>query len=87
MDRKKALGVVREVALDSVPPLRRRAYAFIEDNDNAETADVATSLGLPTTTTRRILEDLAAHGLIARHSQGQGKADRWKRTAWAAEAD
>ena len=85
MDRKKALTVVEDVALDSVPPLRRRAYAFIENNDNAETKDVATSLGLPTTTTRRILEDLAAHGLIARQSEGQGKADRWKRTAWAAE--
>ena len=89
MDRKKALAVVEDVALDSVPPLRRRAYDFIEENDNAETTDVATNLGLPTTTTRRILEDLAAHGLISRHPQGQGKADRWKRTAWAAaeEAD
>ena len=50
---------------------------------------MATNLGLPTTTTRRILEELAAHGLIARQSEGQGKADRWKRTAWAAaeEAD
>ena len=47
-----------------MPPLRRRAYDFIEYNDNAETTDVATNLGLPTTTTRRILEDLAAHGLI-----------------------
>ena len=89
MDRKKALAVVEDVALDSVPPLRRRAYTFVEENDNAETTDVATNLGLPTTTTRRILEDLAAHGLISRHPQGQGKADRWKRTAWAAaeEAD
>jgi hypothetical protein len=84
MDRKKALAVVGDVALDSVPPLRRRAYDFIETNDNAETTDVATNLGLPTTTTRRILEDLAAHGLISRHPQGQGKADRWKRTGWAA---
>ena len=84
MDRKKALAVVQDVALDLVPPLRRRAYDFIEENDAAETTDVATNLGLPTTTTRRILEDLAAHGLISRQPQGQGKADRWKQTAWAA---
>ena len=86
MDRKKALAVVEEVALNSVPPLRRRAYAFIDEKKDkgAETTDVATSLGLPTTTTRRILEDLAAHGLIARRPQGKGKADRWKRTAWKA---
>jgi DNA-binding IclR family transcriptional regulator len=51
------------------------------------TTDVAANLGLPTTTTRRILEDLAAHGLISRHPQGQGKADRWKRTTWAAEEE
>jgi hypothetical protein len=88
MDRTAALAVVKDVALDSAPPLRRRAYAFVEENDNAETTDVATNLGLPTTTTRRILEDLAAHGLIARHSQGQGKADCWSLTDWeAAEED
>ena len=39
-------------------------------------------LGLPTTTTRRILEDLAAHGLVVRTSQGQGKPDLWQRADW-----
>jgi hypothetical protein len=85
MDRTKALTVVTEVALDSVPPLRRRAYDCVYKYGNVETADVAIDLGLPTNTARRILEDLASHGLVIRHSQGPGKADVWDRTDWEAE--
>jgi DNA-binding IclR family transcriptional regulator len=48
-------------------------------HETVETAKVATALGLPTNTARRILEDLAAYGLAIRQSQGQGKADIWKR--------
>jgi hypothetical protein len=33
-------------------------------------------------TTRRVLEDLAAYGLITRQSQGQGKPDLWLRAKW-----
>jgi hypothetical protein len=86
MDRTGALKIVTEVALDSVPPLRRQAYDWIYDNDEKgkfiKTKEVATNLGLPTTTAKRILEDLAAHGLVKRKSDGQGKADLWKRTDW-----
>ena len=89
MDRKKALAVVKKVALDSVPPLRRSAYdcvrKYSERNDPVETADVGIELGLPTNTARRILEDLAGHGLIVRRSQGQGKPDLWDKLPWEAE--
>jgi hypothetical protein len=89
MERKKALAVVKKVALDSVPPLRRSAYdcvrKYSERYDPVETADVAIELGLPTNTARRILEDLAGHGLIVRRSQGQGKPDLWDRLPWEAE--
>jgi hypothetical protein len=85
VDRATALGVVTTVALDSVPPLRRRAYECVCKYRNVETADVAIALGLPTNTTRRILEELAAHNLITRRSQGQGKADLWDRANWEAE--
>src|SRR5262249_44719643 len=64
MDRKQALTIVEEVALDSVPPLRRRAYDCICKYSNVETTDVAIELGLPTGSARRILEDLEAHGLV-----------------------
>ena len=50
-----------------------------------ETSHVATALALPTNTTRRILEDLAAYGLVTRESQGPGKADLWNRANWDTE--
>jgi hypothetical protein len=85
MDRKEALKIVTEVALDSVPPLRRRAYDTVCKYSNVETADVAIALDLPTNTARRILEDLAAHGLIVRISQGPGKPDLWNKSTWEAD--
>jgi hypothetical protein len=91
IDRTKALAIVKRVALDSVPPLRRRAYNCVvkystaNPPDPVETADVAIDLGLPTNTARRILEDLAAPGLVIRRSQGQGKADIWDAAPWEAE--
>jgi hypothetical protein len=89
MDRKAALKVVEEVALDSVPPLRRRAYecvcAWSAKHSPLDTSNVAVELGLPTITTRRILEELAAHGLIIRRSLGKGKADVWDAAPWEAE--
>ena len=42
------------------------------------TTDVATELGLPNPTTHRTLGDLAAHGVLERESQGQGKPDLWR---------
>jgi hypothetical protein len=85
MHRAKALKVVEEVALDSVPPLRRRAYDTVCQYTNIGTADVAIALDLPTSTTRRILEDLAAHGLVVRTSQGAGKPDLWDKSTWEAD--
>jgi hypothetical protein len=87
VERQAALGVVGSVAMDSVPSARLAAYRCVEDvigqgEDAAETTDVATKLGLPTTTVRRVLEDLAAYGLLTRESGGQGKADRWLKTEW-----
>jgi hypothetical protein len=84
VERTTAMVVVESVALDSVPPLRRGAFEFLnrcsKKNPLApavETAAVAKELGLPTGTVRRALEDLAAHGLVERTSQGSGKADVW----------
>jgi hypothetical protein len=85
MEREPALKVVLSVALDSVPPLRRRAYECVDRYRDVETTDVANELGLPTISTRRILEELTAYQLITRRSQGQGKADRWLRASWEEE--
>jgi hypothetical protein len=82
VDRTTALDVVERVAMDSVPPLRRAAYEHLCRNVDvtgapleAETPDIAQALGLPTTTVRRALEELAAYRLISR-TKG-GKADKW----------
>jgi FaeA-like protein len=80
VERNTALGVVKSVAMDSVPPLRRRAYEYLAPRDGhteADTSTIAEALGLPSVTVRRALEDLAAYGLVERSSRGQGRADRW----------
>jgi hypothetical protein len=84
VDRALAMEVVERVALDSVPPLRRRAYEclchardVIGNFQALSTSEVAEILELPTITVRRILEDLAAYGLIRRTPQGPGLTDLW----------
>jgi hypothetical protein len=79
VERRRALAVVESVALDSVPPLRRKAFEHLRDSkgEMVETAVVAAALGLPTITVRRALEDLAAYGLVRRYAQGPGKPDLW----------
>jgi hypothetical protein len=82
--RETALATVRTVALDSVPPQRLAAYRYVQkySGQDVDTSDVATELGLPTTSARRVLEDLAAYRLINRMKQGEGKADLWVKTTW-----
>ena len=93
VDRATALDVVESVALDSVPPIRRQAYEylnaedreleFICDKDDAvigtgtPTTAIAKALDLPTVTVRRALEDMTAYGLTQRIIQGHGKPDLW----------
>jgi 5S rRNA maturation endonuclease (ribonuclease M5) len=77
-DRARALDVVERVALDSVPPLRRRAYQVVREHAGMiETKAVADALRLPTNTIRRVLEELAVYDLVRREGHGQGQADLW----------
>lgn len=72
------MRVVSRVALDSVPPLRRRALEIVQQQVlPIETSAVAKTLGLPTVTTRSVLKDLAAYGLLRREVLRQGHADAW----------
>ena len=86
VDRETALRVVETVALDSVPPARRRAYDYLHavyaSSGAAETTAIAKMMELPTVTVRRVLEELVAYGLASRQSQGQGKPDLWKWVDW-----
>jgi hypothetical protein len=92
--RATAIAIVKTVALHSVPPLRLRAYDHLrnarrrddflntEDFIDVDTCTVAQALGLPTNTVRRLLEDLAAYGLVERRGTGAGKADKWIARQW-----
>jgi hypothetical protein len=79
-----AWRLVAKVAFDSMPAQRRRVLQQLAAAATTTTG-VATTLGLPTTTARRTLEDLAAHGLLVREKPAGERADRWRLSAWAAE--
>jgi hypothetical protein len=85
--RETAWEVVRKAALDSIPSTRRAVMdALVVAQEPVETPRLAEDLGYPTSTTKRALEDLAAHGVTRRTIRGTGQnADRWALTEWAFE--
>lgn len=76
VERETALKVIKRVAMDSVPPIRRAAYECVCKYHDVTTADVAIELNLPTNTARRALEDLAAYELVKRSKLSANK-DQW----------
>jgi len=78
-----AWPLVTKCALDSMPALRRTLLdALMCRPDPASTSELAETIGYPTSTSRRGLEDLAAHGIVDRQTQGAGHADLWRVSAW-----
>jgi hypothetical protein len=65
VDRDTALAIIDKTALDSAPPIRLRVYQALEGGPRT-TREVATAIKLPTSTTRRALEDITAHHLASR---------------------
>ena len=85
-DKTTLWEVVRKTALDSMPALRRAAIdTLVERAAPATTTAIAETVLHPTITTRRVLEDLAAHGVAVRYPQGKGKADLWGASDWLRE--
>jgi energy-coupling factor transporter ATP-binding protein EcfA2 len=82
---EQAWPVVVQVGLDSIPALRRRVMEVLVDGEETVTSKVAERTDYPLRTTERSLEDLTAHGIAARHANGQGKATSWTMTDWARE--
>ena len=58
------MQVVLATAMDSSPPHAVPPMTASRNTATWETADVAIKLGLPTSTVRRVLEDIAAYGLV-----------------------
>jgi hypothetical protein len=86
VDEPEAWRVTVETGLGSMPAARRRAISRLLSADGtASTTDIAVALGLPNPTAHRVLEDLAAHKVIDRISQGRGKADLWCCRPWTAD--
>ena len=84
LDRDAALTLVQTVARHSCPPIRVKAFDLLNDAPQTTRA-IADELRLPTTTTRRILEDLLAQGLAVRErgkdeagEEKKGGADEWR---------
>ncbi len=70
--------IVRRVALDSMPAVRRKVLEAVLRLGEPDTTAVAVAVAYPTTTARRTLEDLSAYGVLARVAGGAGKADKWR---------
>jgi hypothetical protein len=86
LDRATSWALVLRVGMDSIPQLRRRALEHLAGKGQASTTAVAAAIAHPTKTTKRALEDLAAHGVLIRTAQGQGRADLWELEPEMAEA-
>ena len=84
LDRATAMTIMEDIALSSAPPIRRHAFELLNEEPVA-TRIIARALKLPTTTSRRALEELHAHGLAVRTrgtnddgEEKQGGADLWR---------
>jgi hypothetical protein len=88
VDRDVALNVVERVAMDSTPPIRRRAYEYLRHTapGPAQIEDIAVKVRIPAKTLRRHLEDLEVQGLVERIPAKEreelgyekGSADLWQ---------
>lgn len=71
--------VVRRCALDSIPKLRGAVIRYLDGQSSpVDTTNVRIGVAHPKRTVLRALEDLTAHGVVDRESQGQGYADKWR---------
>jgi hypothetical protein len=87
LPRERVHAVLRRIALDSIGSPRRETLELMLVRRAAlTTTDVATTLGLPRTTTERALEDATALGLLVRSKAGgETSANQWRPTAEALE--
>jgi len=71
--------IVQQVATDTISHTRWRILSYLlEQADEVTTSDVATAVGLPTSTTRRHLDDLVGLTLVDGDKRGSGVATKWR---------
>jgi hypothetical protein len=85
VSRMDAWKHIKKIAFDCMPAIRCRVLQFLiySKTPDRPTSDIATALDYPTETAKRALEDLTAHGILNRTSQGRGKADLWRLSSLA----
>jgi hypothetical protein len=89
LDEARSWAAVRRAGLDSIPKLRRAVIEYLGRSAGTwqRTTEVSQAVRHPSRTTRRALEDLAAHGIVARYTNELG-TDRatysWALSAQAA---
>ena len=81
MSQQEAWGLIKKVALDSMPQIRRNLLEILLQHDaGLETKLAAVAAGYPTETTRHALQDLACYNVLQRDPTG--RADVWLLTDW-----
>ena len=86
MDREQAWEVAARVARDSLPKLRWRVLEALAGGGEQSTNTVARAVNHPYRSSKRTLEDLAAHGVVKRTTvelDGSATKDFWALTAQA----
>jgi Bifunctional DNA primase/polymerase, N-terminal len=79
LPRAGAMKVIQKVAKDSTPRFRLKTYSALTA-EWLTTRQIATAIGLPTTTARRALEELFVHGLAEREAEGgETTAIKWRK--------
>ncbi len=72
-------ALIYKIGMDSIPHKRRAVLEFLMGEEDAvDVASVASVIGYPSNSTRRVLEDLAGLGLVKCQQYGPGNADDWQ---------
>jgi len=83
LDNAQAYGLVRRLAMSSMPVLRRKCLDYLaQDTSWHETPRIATEVRHPANTTRRALEDLQAYSVV---DMQPGHANEWRLSDFARE--
>jgi len=78
--------IVRQVATDTIPHTRWQILSYLLGQaDEVTSSAVATAVGLPTSTTRRHLDDLVGLTLVDGDKKGSGVATKWRVTVECAD--
>ena len=85
LDDITAERLVRQVALDSIPAMRRSVLETIRTRSMPTTRTLADALGLPDSVVGRVCQDPAALGILVRNARAVGNEPHWPMSETARE--